>query len=596
MRLLLHCLGSSVAMFAAIACSGVAVSPGERGSTQGGSAGAGLTAQAGRSSTAAGFGGRSDASSRAPSSAGGDASTGGSLAVGGTNAGGESSSDTVLSGGQSAIGGAPGSTAGSLNTLTGGAGAGGTSTVANTATSGAAQTGGVAATGGTSATLAFPTIASVSPVSGIVTTTIAITGRNFGATQGPSTVTIAGSAVTPSYWSDTSIEVAIPRAVRPGATSIAVKVGSAQSNSSTFEVVLPRTVYINRASQPTNSIGAFSLSANGTPTELSGSPYTTGDAFSGSMIDATTLAFHRATRRLFAVNDTSIMVFDIDPVSGQLRPTGNAPFSTGASSGNGIAVNALGTLVYSTNNAVKNSTTPRASISAFTVSSAGNLTAVSGSPFEHLGAASASPALLDGDQLLVVNNKRDLGPDFNSLVVHRVDSTTGALTPVAGSPYPIGLNAWSAHADPSGTWYYLADTLTSARLAGYALLNSTGAPVVLAGTPIATNTTSQYANGMAFTRDGTRLYVGLYDGNQLSGFSLNAGIPTLLSGSPFTMVGLSAITTLAISRDGSLLVMADGVNSVLAVHTVDAAGIPKDVGNGGSFASVGRATGLVIAE
>lgn len=577
MRLSLRSLGCSVATLSAIACSGTTVTQSERVG-QGGSAGAALT-------SAAGYG-----------------STGGSIAMGGADSVGGSNSVTLPNGGQPAIGGNSANAAGSVGTPTGGSNvggsnAGGSSTAASTAAAGASPTGGTPATGGTSTTLAPPSISNISPASGIVTTTVAIAGKNFGATQGQSTVKIAGNAVAPIYWSDTSIEVAIPRTQFPGSTSIVVSVGAAQSNSSTFEVMLPRTVYINRSAEPTNAVAAFSLAANGIFTELSGSPYATGDELNISTpIDATSIAFNRATRRIFAISHGSIMVFDIDPVSGQLAGVSNGPFSSGAAYGHGIAVNASGTLVYATSSYAANGTTAQPSISAFTVSAAGSLTPVSGSPYRHSGMGSGSPALLHDDQLLVVNNERDMGPDFNALIVHRVDPTTGVLTAVTGSPFQIGLNAGSGHTDPSGTWYYLADRLTAAALAGYALLNSTGAPVALAGTPVAMNTTSPRANGMAFTPDGAYLYVGVRDGNQVSGFSLNAGTPTHLPGSPFTLDGLSSITTLAVSRNGSQLVIADGVNSSLMVHSLSAAGIPTGSGNGGSFTSVGTATGMVIAE
>src|SRR5262245_13456082 len=55
-----------------------------------------------------------------------------------------------------------------------------------------------------------PTLASLSPASGAAGTPITITGTNFGATQGTSTVTFNGTPGTPTSWSATSIVVPVP--------------------------------------------------------------------------------------------------------------------------------------------------------------------------------------------------------------------------------------------------------------------------------------------------------------------------------------------------------------------------------------------------
>ena len=55
-----------------------------------------------------------------------------------------------------------------------------------------------------------PTVTSLAPTSGPVGTPVTITGTNFGATQGTSTVTFNGTAATPTSWSATSIVVPVP--------------------------------------------------------------------------------------------------------------------------------------------------------------------------------------------------------------------------------------------------------------------------------------------------------------------------------------------------------------------------------------------------
>lgn len=452
-------------------------------------------------------------------------------------------------------------------------------------------------TGGTtssqSSAIPPPSISNVTPSSGIVTTTLVITGQNFGTSQG--TVKIHGKEVTPSYWSNKSIEVAVPESLYPGSVSIDVTVGGVQSNSARFDVMLPRTVYISEGLQPDNMVSAFSLKSFDILQELPGSPYPTGDAAGyTSALDCTALAFSRATRRLFALSDKSIRVFDIDPIEGILTAVGD-PVSTGARGGAGIVVNAAGTLVYAVNTYdLSASIYPSPSISAFTVSPTGTLTPVSGSPFPQPAYMLSSPALLRQDQILVTNDRQDKGPPFNRLLSCTVDATTGALTPVAGTPFGMGIESWSAHSDPSGEYYYLADV--TGGVTGYMFLNS-GAPQVLNGMPVAAETSSSYLNAIAFSSDSSFMYVGQLDGNQLSGFWLDgSGIATRLVGSPFNIQDVSALSALAVTRDGFQLVIADGKSDYLMVHSLSSLGIPTRVRAGATFVNIGEPQGLVLAE
>src|SRR5260370_31252720 len=71
--------------------------------------------------------------------------------------------------------------------------------------------------------VAPPSISSLSPTSGPVGTSVTITGANFGATLGTSTVTFNGKAATPTSWSATSIVVPVPTGATTG--NVVVTVG-----------------------------------------------------------------------------------------------------------------------------------------------------------------------------------------------------------------------------------------------------------------------------------------------------------------------------------------------------------------------------------
>lgn len=92
-----------------------------------------------------------------------------------------------------------------------------------------------------------PTIASLTPASGLVGAPITITGTNFGATQGTSTVSFNGTAA-PSItsWSATSIVAVVPTGATTG--DVIVTAGAVDSNGSPFTVmVVPAIIWAQPA-------------------------------------------------------------------------------------------------------------------------------------------------------------------------------------------------------------------------------------------------------------------------------------------------------------------------------------------------------------
>ncbi len=79
-----------------------------------------------------------------------------------------------------------------------------------------------------------PSITSLSPTSGAVGTSVTITGTNFGATQGTSTLVFNGTAATPTSWSATSIVAPAPSGATTG--NVVVTVGGVASNGVSFTV------------------------------------------------------------------------------------------------------------------------------------------------------------------------------------------------------------------------------------------------------------------------------------------------------------------------------------------------------------------------
>jgi hypothetical protein len=99
---------------------------------------------------------------------------------------------------------------------------------------------------------------SLSPLQGPVGTTVTISGTSFGATQGTSTVTFNGTAVTPTSWSNTSIVASVPAAMPAGNIKVVVTVGGVP-NTGSF-VVTPAIISLSPNSGPTGT----SLTITGT--------------------------------------------------------------------------------------------------------------------------------------------------------------------------------------------------------------------------------------------------------------------------------------------------------------------------------------------
>jgi hypothetical protein len=115
--------------------------------------------------------------------------------------------------------------------------------------------------GGTSSSPAPPSITNLSPTSGAVGAAVTITGTNFGATQGTSSVTFNGIAATPISWSVTSIAVTVPAGATTG--NVVVAVNDLPSPGAAFTVL------------PTPSITSLSPSsaAVGAPVTIAGASF-----------------------------------------------------------------------------------------------------------------------------------------------------------------------------------------------------------------------------------------------------------------------------------------------------------------------------------
>jgi len=100
-------------------------------------------------------------------------------------------------------------------------------------------------------TVPAPSITSLNPTTGLAGTSVTITGANFGAVQGTSTVKFNGTAGTPTSWSAASIVVAVPAGATTG--NVVVTVGGVASNGVSFTVQADTTPPVVTITAPANN-------------------------------------------------------------------------------------------------------------------------------------------------------------------------------------------------------------------------------------------------------------------------------------------------------------------------------------------------------
>ncbi len=283
----------------------------------------------------------------------------------------------------------------------------------------------------------------------------------------------------------------------------------------------PDGQYVYVVNEISNNISVYAVDAtSGALTAIPGSPFAAGT-------DPQALAFDSSGAYLYVANNGSdnLSAYVVNADTGALTPQSTATYTTG-SGPSAVSIGNLssGQFVFVANNGGSND------ISVFAiVVGTGALTPVAGSPF----AAGGNPHSL----VLQPFSPFDYGAEFlytanfdgNSSTISgfSVDTDTGALTALSPSPFPLSVSNYIA-TDGTGAYLYVT---TGAGLVGYSI-NGTGVLTALAGFPVASGT-----NAYSVTVDPSNefLYVGNDGSASVSAYELNAasGALTAISGSPF---------------------------------------------------------------
>jgi 6-phosphogluconolactonase (cycloisomerase 2 family) len=283
-------------------------------------------------------------------------------------------------------------------------------------------------------------------------------------------------------------------------------------------------LYASNASGPIGTIYAYTINkANGALTSVPGSPFAAGDITGAGTVDPT-------GKFLYVTNyqSSNISAYTINAGTGALTPVAGSPFTTVAG-GNptGVTVDPTGKFAYAANDSGGN-------VSAYTINAAtGALTPVVGSPFAAGNQTYAVTVDPTGKFLYAANR----GTSNGNVSAYTINAITGALTPVVGSPFAADAGPSSVAIDPTGKFAYAPNQngnfTNGGDLSAYAINTATGALTAVAGSPFATGTVPE---GSAFDPTGKFLYVTNYGGNTISIYSLNAanGVLTPAASSPFS--------------------------------------------------------------
>ena len=294
----------------------------------------------------------------------------------------------------------------------------------------------------------------------------------------------------------------------------------------------PSGQFVYVANTGSNNVSAYTIDpATGALTEIAGSPFATGALLRTVAIDPSGQFAYVAN-----VLSNNVSAFTIDPATGGLTPVSGSPFAAGTAPAT-VVVHPAGQFVYVANcGSVGCQGANPGSVSAYAIdTTSGALTEITGSPFA-AGTTAFWVTLDPSGQFAYVTNLRS-----NNVSAYTIDATTGALSEIIGSPFAAGLDPLAVAVDRTGQFAYVANcgneslgcqASSPGNVSAYTIDGATGALSPISDSPFAAGTTS-----VSLTVDptGQFVYVANRDSNDVSAFAIDpaTGALTPVTDSPF---------------------------------------------------------------
>ena len=285
--------------------------------------------------------------------------------------------------------------------------------------------------------------------------------------------------------------------------------------SPTGLVLHPSKKFLYAVNSGGNSVSAFAIAADGTLT-TSGSPTPAGSAPRDAVIDS-------SGQYLLVTNSLSdnISVYSINSGTGALTEVAGSPFLTNMGP-TAIAITPSGKFVYVTH--------PLGYVGAFSFSG-GVLAPVAGSPFAS-GLGVSALAVDASEKYLYATNT-----GANTVSGFAINSTSGALTPLQGSPYSsaAGTGPSAIAIDPANSIVYVTTQGSSFSIWAFSINSTTGVLAPVIGSPF--NLLAAGNLFLVMEPKGTYFYIGNQSTTNIAGYQYNSGsgTPTVITGSPFAI-------------------------------------------------------------
>jgi Lactonase, 7-bladed beta-propeller len=164
------------------------------------------------------------------------------------------------------------------------------------------------------------------------------------------------------------------------------------------------------------------------------------------------------------------------------------------------------------------------------------------------------------------------GGHGNDVLAYTIDATSGALTAIAGSPYPAGDSTSAVAVDPSYRFLYATNQGAtggpgSNTISAYSINSATGALTAVAGSPFA-SVASPVA--IAVEPTGHFAYVADLHDNSVTAFAINLGTGALsaIPGGP-SVPGGDGPRHLSVHPSGKFLYLSAGNEATLWAYSID---------------------------
>lgn len=439
----------------------------------------------------------------------------------------------------------------------------------------------LAACGGTSGSSSSPTPPAQVAVPNVVgTTQAAATTAITGAGLVLGTVTMASSASVTSGSVISQNPAAATNVAPKSAVNLTVSTGPAQAT-------VPNVVGMTQAAATTSITGAGLVL--GTVTTASSATVPSGSVISQSPAAAATVAVGSAVNLTVSsgaasaggfayvsnVLDGTISAYSIDSSSGALTALAGSPVKVG---GTGtvlleIKFDPSGKFLYVLGQSVLNNVFSSGVYGYVVDPSDGSLTAVPGSPFATGNDGTGANSLAfdaSGAHLYTANSFDNGGVLIGSVSAYSLDPSTGALTPLANSPYEIASPSAPAQIVRAGNFLYVVDNAANA-VDVFAIATNTGELTQnVPGAPFATDV-SPYSvvvnptGSLLYTANSGAIPPGQFSGpGSVSGFTINSstGVLSAIAGSPLPIL---VDNDMAIDPQGKYLFTSTEANGVFGV-------------------------------